>query len=439
MKLKSIMLAAFLLLAVLTIASASAADNATDEALSEITTDDDTISSQEEIEIIAADDGTFTSLQNKINNGGSTISLDRDYTYDEGFDVNGIKISKSVTINGNGHTLNGLSKSRIFKVEYSTASVDEHYTITLNNIKFVNGCTDSCSDHSGGAILATCDVKEVRGIDPNTGYTKMFYYNKYCSFKISNCAFTNNYAYNYGGAIHSPETQYARNSLEIDNCVFSKNRVEFDGGAINARGIFIMTNSQLNGNSAKYGGAIAVGGTSTVDGCTFAENSAKYGGAIYSTTGLVSNLDYSLTVTNTKFIKNTPKGESGAVYNSGAKCTITGSVCLDDYPSSGTAQAKSAGKAGAKTTLSLKKVTVKKSAKKLAITATLKIDGKAAKGKTITFKFNSKKYSAKTNAKGIAKITVKKSVLKKLKVGKKVKYQASYGKTTVKKTVKVKK
>ncbi len=89
--------------------------------------------------------------------------------------------------------------------------------------------------------------------------------------------------------------------------------------------------------------------------------------------------------------------------------------------------------------LTLKKVKVKKSAKKLAITATLKINGKAKKGLKVTFKFNKKTYTAKTNAKGVAKITVKKSVLKKLKKGKKVTYTAKYGKTTVKKTVKVKK
>ena len=41
--------------------------------------------------------------------------------------------------------------------------------------------------------------------------------------------------------------------------------------------------------------------------------------------------------------------------------------------------------------------------------------------------------------KGVAKVTIKKKVLKKLKVGKKVKYQASYGKIVAKKTVKVKK
>ena len=91
-----------------------------------------------------------------------------------------------------------------------------------------------------------------------------------------------------------------------------------------------------------------------------------------------------------------------------------------------------------KTTLTLKKVTVKRSAKKLTIQATLKVNGKSVKGKIIKFKFNKKSYKAKTNAKGVAKITVKKSVLKKLKKGKKVTYTASYGKITKKVTVKVK-
>ena len=92
-----------------------------------------------------------------------------------------------------------------------------------------------------------------------------------------------------------------------------------------------------------------------------------------------------------------------------------------------------------KTTLTLKKVTVKRSAKKLTIQATLKINGKAVKGKWIKFKFNKKTYKAKTNVKGIAKVTVKKAVLKKLKKGKKVTYTATYSKITKKVIVKVKK
>ena len=70
--------------------------------------------------------------------------------------------------------------------------------------------------------------------------------------------------------------------------------------------------------------------------------------------------------------------------------------------------------------------------------ATLKVNGKTIKNKKITFKFNGKKYTAKTNKNGISKVTIKKTALKKLKVGKKVKYQATYDKTTVKKSVGVK-
>ena len=89
--------------------------------------------------------------------------------------------------------------------------------------------------------------------------------------------------------------------------------------------------------------------------------------------------------------------------------------------------------------LVLKSVSIKKSAKKLTLQATLKINKKAVKGKKITFKFKGKKYTAKTNKKGVAKVTIKKVVLKKLKVGKKIKYQTTYLKYSVSKSVKVKK
>ena len=86
--------------------------------------------------------------------------------------------------------------------------------------------------------------------------------------------------------------------------------------------------------------------------------------------------------------------------------------------------------------VTLKTVKVKKSAKKLVLQATVK-NTKALKNKKVTFKFNGKTYKTKTNYKGIAKLTINKSVLSKLKAGKKITYQATCLGDTVKKTVKV--
>ena len=92
-------------------------------------------------------------------------------------------------------------------------------------------------------------------------------------------------------------------------------------------------------------------------------------------------------------------------------------------------------KVAVKHVISLKTSKIKKSAK-LVLKASLK---KSLKNKIVTFKFNGKTYKAKINSKGIAKVIVKKSALKNLKVGKKVTLKATYLKDTVKKSVRVKK
>ena len=89
--------------------------------------------------------------------------------------------------------------------------------------------------------------------------------------------------------------------------------------------------------------------------------------------------------------------------------------------------------------LTLKTVKIKKSAKKLVLTATLKKGKTPIKYKWVSFKFKGKTYKAKTDKKGIAKVTIKKSVLKKLKVGKKYSYKVSYLKTSISRSAKVKK
>ena len=83
---------------------------------------------------------------------------------------------------------------------------------------------------------------------------------------------------------------------------------------------------------------------------------------------------------------------------------------------------------------------VKKSKKVTKIKIKLKkVNGKYLKKKTLKIKFNKKTYKVKTNKKGVATWKVKKSMLKKLKVGKKVKYTVTYGKATLTKKLTIKK
>ncbi len=89
--------------------------------------------------------------------------------------------------------------------------------------------------------------------------------------------------------------------------------------------------------------------------------------------------------------------------------------------------------------VTLNKITTLKRTKgSVTLKVTLgKVNGKYLSGKQITFKFNTKTYKVYTDKKGVAKVTVGKSVYKNFSVGKKVTYQATYFKKTVKYTLKI--
>ena len=164
----------------------------------------------------------------------------------------------------------------------------------------------------------------------------------------------------------------------------------------------------------------------------------KYSVTVYGNDGKAAGGQYVTFYVNGKKVKTVKTNSKGvASFNMPSNYLPNKKITVK-----ATALGKSASKkVTVKQVLSIKKVKVKRSARKLVLTATLKkVDGKYLKGKKITFTFNGKKIkTVKTNSKGVAKVSVKKSLLNKLKAGKKVTYKATYLKTTVKKTVKVRK
>jgi hypothetical protein len=249
------------------------------------------------------------------------------------------------------------------------------------------------------------------------------------------------------------------------------------GGAIysNSTGIYCR-NSNFTNNSASRGEAICGGNAVN---CMFTDNDAyecntidcKFEGSSFIPSGVETNttvlVDPKITASNLNMFYNDGSYFKVQVHGTDGNVAVGESVVfkLDGKmlktvktDANGYAKVKitslpktykititALGKSVTKTItvkhlLTLKTAKVKKSAKKLVLKATLaKVNGKYLKNKKITFKFNGKKYTVKTNKKGVAKVTIPKKVLKKLKVGKKVKYQATYLKDTVAKTVKVKK
>ena len=161
----------------------------------------------------------------------------------------------------------------------------------------------------------------------------------------------------------------------------------------------------------------------------------KYGVTVYKSNGqLASNVEVELFI-NDKPVQKAKTNSKGVAYFDIPQ--KKGTYYVNAYVESFKASSEKF-KLKVSHSFTITKATVKKSAKKLIIDVSLK-KVKTLKGQEIKLNFNGKKYVAKTNKKGVARFVIGKSVLKTLKVGKTVKYKATYLKDGATIAVKVQK
>ena len=308
---KYIILSIFLL-SLLTLSVVSAADNATNDVIS-LEESNDSISVEEtqaiqqndNNEVLSSNEGTFDDLQTIIDaaDENSTILLENNYKYNDGFDNNGINIAKNLTIDGGGHTIDGDKKGRIFNV------LNDNFVI-FKNIIFVKGHTDK----EGGAIYGKGTAMNCTF---NNNDAEKEHGGAIAYVNAINCTFNDNEAI-MGGAIYNGDAT---------DCIFNHNNAVSGGAAYSDDIQHTVKNCTFYNNIGYEGGAVCcIQQTYRVIDSYFKENEARCGGAIYDADA-----------TNCIFIKNVAKetyddddGKGGAMCEGHAyNCTFDSNYAQD--------------------------------------------------------------------------------------------------------------
>ena len=285
------------------------------------------------------DNGTFTALQNRINGAAedSEITLENDYAYDEGFDILGITVDKSLTIDGKGHRIDGKGKSRIFNISAEN--------VVLKNISFVNGNVNGRNDdESGGAVFAQGNVCifDCNFYNNTAKYQggAIYFKNECSAVAVSNTDFIANHA-DQGAGIYLQDCENSNftdlnfisntgsdglgmyigeaYNLRFERLNFEDNHAKSAGGAIFFRGeIYSSTLSEINltNNSARTGGAFSFRGGSYFNSFSrirAVNNSATYGGG--GVFMLVSKFERN-EFDEMTFINNSATGDGGVFITS---------------------------------------------------------------------------------------------------------------------------
>ena len=214
-----------------------------------------------EITNLSAEPGSLYDLNEEIDlaKSGATINLTKDYKYYGDSDINPIYITKSLTIDGQGHTIDGSNSARIFQI-----SADN---VTIKNINFIN-CK---SETSGSAIYWESTAGVVSGcsfVNCSAKFNGGAIYWNGASGVVSGCSFVNCYSDNDGGAIR----WISKDDGVVSGCSFVNCIADLTGGAI----CWVYSDNGL------------------VSGCSFVNCYANHGAAIELRNSSKSVVNYNI-------------------------------------------------------------------------------------------------------------------------------------------------
>ena len=245
--------------------------------------------------------------------GADTITLSQDITLDSSLP----KITSDITIEGNGFTISGNNRYRIFYNDGGALTVHD-LTMTKG---YVEGELITNADESlkntpanpiGGAIVnwqGTLTISDSSFSDNLAEYDGGAIYNRGGELSISNSVFGDNLADDDGGAI----TNW-RGRVSISDSIFSDNSADSSGGAIANWGELSIVNSAFSDNSAEWnGGAIFNGGIGelNISDSAFSHNSSS---DLYAEGGAIFNWG-ELSIVNSTFSGNSADADGGAIAN----------------------------------------------------------------------------------------------------------------------------
>lgn len=277
-------------------------------------------------------DDSYYSLYNLISNAdkGSTVNFKNDYQFDSR--SSGISISKPLTIDGKGHSIDGADLSRIFIVKADN--------VTLKNIMFKNCNFNDGYYTRGGSIFwsgsngilkncefVNCSVTSIYSGGNSKAYGgAVYWYGN--NGKIDGCTFTNclvsskasgGSSYAYGGAVCWSANDGVINNCNFIDCLSDAYSSEYSSANVYSRGgaVYWENNYGVVRNSnfrQCYAQADASYSSSTKD---------SRGAAIcwLGSHGLIDN----------SYFKNNSKSEKGVIYAGGDYLNVTSSLFLDNY------------------------------------------------------------------------------------------------------------